>query len=292
MNIKNPKVSIIMRSFNDIDTIWDTLCELNNQTYQDFELWNHDSGSTDGTLEIIRKFNNSRRITINDSADYVPGRVLNRAVDLCSGSILVFLNSDATPTSHQWLEELVAPLLNFSADAVYGRQVARDDCRTLFQKDTERAFGDGQTSAGWVHFFSMANSASHKSTLQTFRFREDIQYSEDIEWSLRLKKAGLTIKYIGEASAAHSHNYTLSQSYKRHFGEGKAELEIFSGREINFSFPRYFLLPLGMEILRDFYWSAKSLSLDGFLHAIPLRVAQKTGRWHGMKQAKESQEAS
>jgi rhamnosyltransferase len=292
MNIRKPKVSVVMRSYNDIDTIWNTLTELDNQTYQDFELWNHDSGSTDGTLEVIRKFNSSTRIAINNSDDYVPGRVLNRAVDLCSGSILVFLNSDATPTSDQWLEELVAPLLDCSADAVYGRQVARDDCRTLFEKDTERAFGNGETSASWVHFFSMANSAAHKSTLQTFRFREDIQYSEDIEWSLRLKKAGLTIKYIGEASAAHSHNYSLSQSYKRHFGEGKAEAEIFSEHEINFSFARYYLLPLGMEILRDFSWSAKNLSLDGFMHAIPLRVAQKTGRWKGMKQAQQIQEAT
>lgn len=292
MNFRKPKVSVVMRSYNDIDTITNTLRELSNQTFQDFELWNHDSGSTDGTLDVIRRFNRDDRVVINDAKNYVPGRVLNHAVDLCNGSILVFLNSDATPTSHHWLAELVAPLLDFSADAVYGRQVARDDCRTLFEKDTERAFGNGKTSADWVHFFSMANSAAHKSTLQTFRFREDIQYSEDIEWSLRLKKAGLSIKYIDEASAAHSHNYTLSQSYKRHFGEGKAEAEIFSGHEINFSFPRYYLLPLGMEILRDFFWSAKKLSFDGFVHAIPLRVAQKTGRWNGMKQAKRSLEVS
>lgn len=292
MNIRQPKVSVIMRSYNDIDTISNTLTELKNQTYQDFELWNHDSGSTDGTLEVIRQFNSEQRIVINSADDYIPGRVLNQAINLCSGSILVFLNSDATPTSHQWLEALIAPLLDSSADAVYGRQVARDDCRTLFEKDTERAFGDGLTSADWVHFFSMANSAALKSTLQTFRFREDIQYSEDIEWSLRLKKAGLTIKYAGEASAAHSHNYTLSQSYKRHFGEGKAEAAIFSGHEINFGFLRYYLLPLGMEILRDFSWSAKNLSLDGFVHAIPLRVAQKTGRWKGMKLTQRTQEAS
>ncbi len=283
MHKEHPRVSIVMRSYNDIDTIGHTLDALARQTCQDFELWNHDSSSCDGTLELIMQRNDSKRILINDPANYVPGKILNKAVAECHGDIIVFINSDATPESDDWLETLIAPLDDKRVGAVYGRQTARPDCRTLFHKDTERAFGDGRTSAGWTHFFSMANSAATKEVLIEHPFSTDIQYSEDIEWSLRLKHAGLDIAYVADAAACHSHNYTLKQSFKRHFGEGKAEAAIFTNSEIDFGFSRYVMAPLVAEIARDCFWSLKHVSIDGLLHTVPLRVAQKLGRWNGMK---------
>lgn len=279
----SPRVSIVMRSCNDIDTIEATLEALASQTYQDFELWSHDSSSCDGTLEVIMKYNDPARILVNDPREYVPGRVLNKAVSFCNGEIIVFLNSDATPESETWLANLIEPLNDPAVGAVFGRQTARPDCRTLFRKDTERAFGDGTTSANWVHFFSMANSATRKEIFTDFAFNPDVQYSEDIEWSLRLKQKGYEIAYVAEAAACHSHNYTLRQSFRRHFGEGCAEAVIFNSGQMNFSFTRYVLLPLGAEIARDIIWSLRNFSLDGLLHSIPLRTVQKFGRWQGLR---------
>ena len=61
------KIAIIMRSFNDADVIQGTLEALSKQTLRQFELWNFDSTSTDGTLEIIRKFNHPDRIRLIES---------------------------------------------------------------------------------------------------------------------------------------------------------------------------------------------------------------------------------
>jgi rhamnosyltransferase len=172
--------------------------------------------------------------------------------------------------------------------AVYGRQTARPDCRALFVKDTERAFGDGREAAKWVHFFSMANSAARRDVLERFPFETRVQYSEDVEWSLRLRRAGLEIRYVAEAAATHSHNYTLRQSFKRHFGEGKAEAWIFRDGELNTSFLRYCLLPFGMEVLRDLRWAGTKGSLDALVHTVPLRAVQKWGRWRGLKEGQKA----
>ena len=83
-------------------------------------------------------------------------QILNEALAATSGRIIVFLNSDATPTDDRWLERLIRPFSDPTTGAVFGRQQARTDCRSLFVKDTERAFGDGTISSKWVHFFSMA----------------------------------------------------------------------------------------------------------------------------------------
>jgi rhamnosyltransferase len=284
MDQRQPRVSIIMRSYNDIDTIKQTMAALRTQTFQDFDLWNHDSSSCDGTLAVLIERNDQRRILVNDPYHYIPGKILNKAVEMCSGEIIVFLNSDATPINDYWLENLLKPFdESKNIAAVYGRQVVRKNCRTLFQKDTERAFGDGREAAGWVHFFSMANSAARRDVLLEHRFSEDIQFSEDIEWSLRVKEAGHDIRYVEQSAATHSHNYTLFQSYRRHFGEGKAEAEIFVDGEINFGFLRYVLMPFVREVIRDIAWSTRRISLDGLIHSVPLRSAQKIGRWNGMR---------
>jgi rhamnosyltransferase len=281
-----PRVAIAMRSYNDIGVIRGTLEMVACQGYRNFRLWSFDSSSTDGTLDIIREYNEPERILCNDPKDYNPGRVLNNAVTAIGehADIIVFLNSDATPEREDWLERLIAPLAEPDVGAVFGRQTARPDCRELFRKDTERAFGDGREAAKWLHFFSMANAAARRDVLLDHPFETRVQYSEDIEWSYRLRGAGLRIVYVPEAAATHSHNYTLKQSYKRHFGEGKADAWIFRNGELKTSFLRYVALPTGMEVLRDLAWAARERSLDAALHSVPLRVTQKWGRWRGLRE--------
>ena len=278
-----PRVAVIMRSFNDAAVIEQTLRQVERQTYRDFELWNFDSSSTDGTLDIIRRHNVPERILLNDSSRYNPGRVLNEAVAATRADYVVFLNSDATPCDERWLERLIEPLSDPSVGAVFGRQTARPDCRPLFVRDTERAYGDGATASRWVHFFSMANAAARREVLAGNPFETCIQYSEDIDWSYRLRRRGLENRYVADAGVVHSHNYSLRQSLKRHFGEGMAEAWIFRRGELRTNFLRYCLGPFGMEVLRDLAWALRSGSLDAALHSVPLRAVQKWGRWKGYR---------
>lgn len=283
MTIRQKTIAIIMRSYNDQDVIRDTLEMVYRQSIKGFELWNFDSSSTDGTLDIIREYNSPDRILLNDSSDYNPGRVLNEAVQQVEADILVFLNSDATPVNEYWLEKLIEPLNDSTIGAVYGRQVGRPDCRSLFIKDTERAFGDGREASRWLHFFSMANSAARRSIMLKNPFETQIQYSEDIDWSYRLRLSGYRILYVKDSIATHSHNYTLKQSYHRHFGEGSAEAWIFRKGELGLNWGRTFLIPFMLEVIRDLKWAVKNRSLDAVAHTIPLRLTQKWGRWRGQK---------
>ena len=78
-----PRISVIMRSYNNAGVIEETLTTLFAQRLPNFELINVDSGSTDGTVEIIKKFN-STLIQIPPS-EYKPGRVLNRPIEKSPG---------------------------------------------------------------------------------------------------------------------------------------------------------------------------------------------------------------
>ena len=286
------RVSVVMRSYNDAAVVRGTLEALRQQTDPGFELWNYDSSSTDGTLDVIREFNAPERIVLNDNRSYNPGRVLNEAVARCTGDIVVFINSDATPSDPYWLQRLVYPFRDRCVAATYGKQSARPDARSLFVKDTERAFGAGHIASEWTHFFSMANSAVRRSVALALPFETRIQYSEDIDWSYRVRRAGHRLVYVEGAEAVHSHNYTLTQSFRRHWGEGTADAFIFREGELRESFLGYCVMPFGMEVLRDLRWAYERRCADAMLHSVPLRAVQKWARWQGFRAARRTNVAA
>jgi glycosyltransferase involved in cell wall biosynthesis len=274
-----PKVSIIIRSFNDITFIEQTMQAILDQEYQDFELINVDNGSTDGTWEVICRMNpDGIKYQVTD---YVPGRILNEAVSQASGSIVVFNNSDCVPLNSEWLGNMTYPLRNnpeLKIGAVFGNQLPRANAHPLVKKDNLRAFGDGVIASSWRHFFSLGTSAAPRKLLIVNRFDHDIKYSEDIEWSWRMKKSGYDIIYVPQAMVEHSHNYTIAQVKKRFYGEGFADGEIYGGK---CSMLCGCLLPLMMEVLRDLEWLIKNFKIFSIPFGLIYRITQRFSYWRG-----------
>ena len=280
-------ISIILRAKDEMPWIKYTLRLLRLQNRQDFELICVDSGSTDGSWEEIEAYGPQVAYRIKPE-DYVPGRVLNEAITRCRGEIIVSNNADCIPLSRDWLDELVKP---FEADpqiaAVYARQEARPNAIPLVQKDYERAFGDGSVAANWKHFFSLASSAVRRELILEHPFNSDIQYSEDIEWSWRIKKLGYRVVYATDARVQHSHNYSLSQIRKRYMGEGKAEAfiyrEDYETDPSHLSFMRSVILSAAAESLRDILYLLRSGSWDWLPRAPLYRFAQRFYAWKGRR---------
>lgn len=217
-------VSILVRSGNDEKFIGATLRAIFAQKSPvPFEVICCDDGSVDRTPEVISSFPDVRLLP-RPEGEYVPGRRLNYMVRNCNGDIVVFNNADAVPQGDDWLANLIAPLLEGRADAVYGNQLPRRDASYLVRKDNLRAFGDGRIAATWRFFFSLATSAVWRKDLLEHPFDENIRYSEDVEWAHR---RDIRIVYAPGARVEHSHNYTLAQLKRRFYGEGKADAEIF-----------------------------------------------------------------
>lgn len=272
-----PKVSIIMRVYNEMPYIKYALRMLKQQSLQDYELIIVDSGSTDGSYQVAEEANPDVIYQIQPGT-YVPGRVLNEAINKASGELIVFNNSDCIPQNNFWLENLIRP---FQQDqetiAVFANQVPRPDANPLVRKDYERAFGDGSISAKWKHFFSLASSAVRKDIITQYPFNPTIQYSEDIEWSWRMKQMGKKIMYVPDAIVEHSHNYTWKGLVKRYTGEGKAEKEIY--KETRACFIKSVMFSAGLEFLRDFNYLIKHREVQWILYACVLRFLQRYCVW-------------
>src|SRR6266513_1019311 len=107
----DPLVSIIMRSCNEGWALQQTLPALRAQEYQQWELSVIDSGSTDGSVELIRQAAPSPFIQSKREA-YTPSRVMNHGMELAQSPYAIFLHADATPQGQNWLRPLVTALLD------------------------------------------------------------------------------------------------------------------------------------------------------------------------------------
>jgi len=280
--MSEPFVSIIMRSFNEAWALRETLPALSAQEYKNWELIVIDSGSTDGSQELIREANPKHFIQISPH-EYNPSRVMNYGMQLSRSEFGIFLNADATPQGANWLRPLVKALFEPGVAAVFGRQIPRPDCHAVFAHDYERCFGERRRSASWEHFFSMASSGIRKDVWAKRGFNQRLRYSEDDEYTRWCRAQGYHIAYVPESIAMHSHNYTPEQAYKRSFGEARALAAVWAGEHGDFNFIRTVLCGWLNDARRDWVYCARQKRLDEWPHALRIRWQQRRARLAGFK---------
>lgn len=91
-----PLVSIVVPTFNAERYLEATVGSVREQTVKDWELWLSDDGSSDGTVEIARKFQaaDARVHVIENPPARHPGPTRNAGMARASGRYLAFLDSD------------------------------------------------------------------------------------------------------------------------------------------------------------------------------------------------------
>lgn len=98
MENNNPLFSIITVSFNSVKTIEKTIISVLNQTYKNVEYIIIDGGSTDGTVNIIKKYQDKIKYWVSEP-DKGISDAFNKGILVSHGYILGIINSD------DWYEE-------------------------------------------------------------------------------------------------------------------------------------------------------------------------------------------
>lgn len=90
----NPHISVIMPVYNRESLVSKSITSVIDQTYTNWELIIVDDGSTDGTIDAIKKIDDKRirLIQINHCGHI--NHVMNTGVKNCTGNWLAFLDSD------------------------------------------------------------------------------------------------------------------------------------------------------------------------------------------------------
>lgn len=115
------KVSVITVTYNSAKTLARTADSVLKQTYPDLEYVVVDGGSTDGTVDIIKGYEEKfegrlRFISEKDNGIY---DAMNKGIMMATGDIVGILNSDDFFTSNNVVERIVQEFSS-DVDAVYG----------------------------------------------------------------------------------------------------------------------------------------------------------------------------
>ncbi|MGD0915973.1 MAG: glycosyltransferase family 2 protein [Thermodesulfobacteriota bacterium] len=94
MLTKRPLVSIVTPSYNHGQFIEETVRSVLSQDYQNIEYIVMDGGSTDNTVDLLRKYGNKIRWV--SGPDQGQADAVNKGFNMATGEILGWLNSDDT----------------------------------------------------------------------------------------------------------------------------------------------------------------------------------------------------
>jgi len=198
----NGKISVVIPAYNASKYIGKMLLSLSKQTYRNFEVVLVDDGSTDDTLEVVKKsqclFDGSLKIVAKKNGGVSQAR--NLGIQIATGEFIVFVDADDT-VENNYLHLLVSPLKeNTGVDLSIIGYYSEFDNGKLKYKTTGQAMEMSYKVAIYNSFILFEyegypwNKMYRTSVIKKYnlRFNEQIAVCEDllffIEYTMHVKK--------------------------------------------------------------------------------------------------------
>ncbi|NDP19745.1 MAG: glycosyltransferase [Paludibacter sp.] len=183
------KVSIITATYNSEKSIQRTIDSVAAQDYANIEHIIIDGGSTDNTVGII-KINNCKISSFVSERDKGIYDALNKGINLSSGDIIGFLNSDDVYTNSHVISRIVNCFKIKNTDLVYGNLVYQS--KNEENKKTIRYWRSNVYSPGCLKYGWMPPHPTLYCKREVYEkwglYNENFKISSDYEFILRIFK--------------------------------------------------------------------------------------------------------
>lgn len=145
------KISVITASFNNADTIADTIRSVVAQDYADLEYIIIDGGSTDDTLKIVEQSRDkvAKLVSEKDEGIYF---ALNKGIALATGDVIAFLHADDIFAAPDVLSKVMQQFTQKKVDSVYGdlHYVDRSNTSKVIRNWRSGEYKHGMFLKGWM----------------------------------------------------------------------------------------------------------------------------------------------
>ncbi len=256
--------SVIIPVYNRPSEVFEMLTSLSNQSFKDFEVILVEDGSSDRSDKIVAGIQSKIPINYFFQKNQGQGFARNFGMNQANGEFFVILDSDVI-LPEDYLSVLKNAILTRNLDAFGGPDAAASDFSNL-QKAMDFAMTSFWTTGGirgklkdpskyQARGFNMGVSRKVFESIGGFL---DPNRGEDIEWSIRIKKAGFKLELVEEAFVYHKRKNTLKSFAKQAFSFGRNRVNVsrFHPEAIKLVhwMPTFFLLFLGSIVVNAIFF--------------------------------------
>lgn len=192
-----PKVSIIMPVYNTEKYLDQAIQSILNQTFKDFELIIIDDGSTDSSIEIIKKYLNDKRVVlIKNKENMGISKSINVGIEKSKAALIARLDSDDNSRKDR-LEKQYNYMKKNSDLSIIGSyvDVIDEDGKLLYKLEKPVTYDEIMKVCFFYGPFVQSSIMFKKVDVEKIgKYRGQYDYCEDIDLYLRLLYAG----YKGE----------------------------------------------------------------------------------------------
>lgn len=216
-----PKVTIVTVVYNDVAHLEKTMLSVFNQTYSNIEYIVIDGGSTDGTIDIIKKYSDRLAFLVSEKDNGIYD-AMNKGIDHATGEWINFMNSGDYFYSDTVFSE-VFKTENLESDLLYGSFIGVVSGVSVFHDAFEDVKHKSWQGMRVCHQALFART----DLMKRFKFNTKYRVSADgyfvakcISMGLSFKKVPVTIFEVGTYGFSDKHwllarkeNWLIARNY-------------------------------------------------------------------------------
>jgi glycosyltransferase involved in cell wall biosynthesis len=223
--MNEPVLSVITVVYNNVRDIERTMLSVLNQTYPHIEYIVIDGVSTDGTIDILRKYEPriSRLVIEKDNGIY---DAMNKGLALATGDYVLFMNSGDEIYDVNTVKNIFA--FEADADIYYGETEMYDEKWKSLGRRRHKA-PEKLTKTSFRYGMSVSHQAIYIRRTLTEPYDLHYKLSADIDWILKaLEKAKRVVntqqyvaKYLVGGMSKKKHRESLKERFNifsKHYG--------------------------------------------------------------------------